>query len=38
VARAETDWVFVNVKTGQPMTLSEEVKITMPIVGKEMEP
>ena len=38
VARAETDWVFVNAKTGRPMTIPNEVKNTLPIVGKEMEP
>ena len=38
VARAETDWVFVNAKTGRPQTIPEEVKNTLPIVGKEMEP
>ena len=38
VARAETDWVFVNAKTGRPMTIPDEVKNTLPIVGKEMEP
>ena len=38
VARAETDWVFVNVKTGRPLKIPDEVKHTLPIVGKEMEP
>ena len=38
VARAETDWVFVNAKTGRPQTIPDEVKNTLPIVGKEMEP
>ncbi len=38
VARAETDWVFVNAKTGRPMTIPDEVKNTLPVVGKEMEP
>jgi len=38
VARAETDWVFVNAKTGRPMTIPDEVKNTLPIVSKEMEP
>ena len=38
VARAETDWVFVNAKTGRPMKIPDEVKNTLPIVGKEMEP
>lgn len=38
VARAETDWVFVNAKTGRPLTIPDEVKATLPVVGKEMEP
>ena len=38
VARAQTDWVFVNAKTGRPQTIPGEVKNTLPIVGKEMEP
>ena len=38
LARAETDWVFVNAKTGRPLKIPDEVKNTLPIVGKEMEP
>ena len=38
IARAETDWVFVNAKTGRPQSIPEEVKNTLPAVGKEMEP
>ena len=38
VARAETDWVFVNAKTGRPMTIPDDVKNTLPLFGKEMEP
>ena len=38
VARAETDWVFVNAKTGRPLAIPDEIKITLPLVGKEMEP
>ena len=38
VARAETDWVFVNAKTGRPQTIPDEVKNTLPIVGRELEP
>jgi acyl-CoA thioester hydrolase len=38
VARAETDWVFVNARTGRPQTIPDEVKNTLPVVGKEMEP
>jgi acyl-CoA thioester hydrolase len=38
VARAETDWVFVNAKTGRPQSIPEEVRNTLPMVSKEMEP
>jgi acyl-CoA thioester hydrolase len=38
VARAETDWVFVNVKTGKPQSIPEEVKKTLPVVSEETEP
>jgi acyl-CoA thioester hydrolase len=38
VARAETDWVFVNAKTGRPLKIPDEVKNTLPVIGREMEP
>ena len=38
IARAETDWVFVNMKTGRPQSIPSEVKETLPVVSKEMEP
>jgi acyl-CoA thioester hydrolase len=38
IARAETDWVFVNMKTGRPQSIPVEVKETLPVVTKEMEP
>ena len=38
IARAETDWVFINAKTGRPQSIPEEVRKTLPIVPKEMEP
>jgi acyl-CoA thioester hydrolase len=38
VARAETDWVFVNAKTGRPLKIPDDVKNTLPVIGKEMEP
>ena len=38
IARAETDWVFVNAKTGRPMTIPDEVKNTLPVTSKEREP
>jgi acyl-CoA thioester hydrolase len=37
-ARAETNWVFVNAKTGRPQAIAEEIKRTLPVVSKEMEP
>jgi acyl-CoA thioester hydrolase len=38
IARAETDWVFVNAKTGRPQSIPEEVRNTLPVVPKELEP
>lgn len=38
IARAETDWVFVNLKTGRPQSIPVEVKETLPVVSEEMEP
>jgi acyl-CoA thioester hydrolase len=38
IARAETDWVFVNAKTGRPQSIPPEVKNTLPPVSQEMEP
>jgi acyl-CoA thioester hydrolase len=38
IARAETDWVFVNTKTGRPQSIPEEVRNTLPVVSKEIEP
>jgi acyl-CoA thioester hydrolase len=38
IARAETDWVFVNAKTGRPQSIPEEVRNTLPVVSKELEP
>jgi len=38
IARAETDWVFVNAKTGRPRSIPEEVRQTLPVVSENMEP
>ena len=38
IARAETDWVFVNAKTGRPKSIPEEVRKSLPVVTKEREP
>jgi acyl-CoA thioester hydrolase len=38
IARAETDWVFVNVKTGRPQSIPDEVRNTLPVVSEETEP
>jgi acyl-CoA thioester hydrolase len=35
IARAETDWVFIDAKTGRPQTIPEEVKNTLPLVTQE---
>jgi acyl-CoA thioester hydrolase len=38
IARAETDWVFVNAKTGRPQSIPDEVKNTLPVVSGDAEP
>lgn len=38
IARAETLWVFVDAKTGRPLSIPEEVKNTLPVVPTELEP
>lgn len=38
IARAETDWVFINAKTGRPLSIPDTVRNTLPIVPKELEP
>jgi acyl-CoA thioester hydrolase len=38
IARAETDWVFINAKTGRPQSIPDTVRNTLPIVPKELEP
>jgi acyl-CoA thioester hydrolase len=37
-ARAETNWVFVNAKTSRPQAITVEIKNTLPVVSREMEP
>ncbi len=32
VARGETDWVYVDAKTGRPMAIPGEVKVLFPVV------
>ena len=38
LAQAETDWVFVNSKTGRPVAIPAEIKNAFQIVGKDQEP
>jgi acyl-CoA thioester hydrolase len=38
VAEAETDWVFVDAKSGRPKKIPDEIKKTLPVVSKEGEP
>ncbi len=38
VAQAETDWVFVDAKSGRPRKIPDEIKKTLPVVSKEREP
>ena len=38
LVRAETDWVFVDVKTGRPRPIPAEIKNTLPAVENPKEP
>ena len=38
LARAETDWVFINTATGRPMSIPEEVSRCYELVAPEDEP
>ena len=38
LAQAETDWVFVNAKTGRPVAIPDEIRNAFEIVSKEQEP
>jgi acyl-CoA thioester hydrolase len=38
IARGETEWVFVDAKTGRPMTIPEEVQNTFELVAEDKEP
>jgi len=38
IVEAETDWVFVNIKTGRPIRISEPVKKSFQIVSIDQEP
>jgi acyl-CoA thioester hydrolase len=38
IAQAETDFVFVDAKTGRPRTIPDEVKRTLPVVSGADEP
>ncbi len=38
LAEAETDWVFVNIKTGRPMKIFEPVKNSFQIIPVDQEP
>ena len=38
VAQAETDWVFVDAKSGRPRKIPDDIKRTLPVVSKEQQP
>ena len=38
LARAETDWVFINTTTGRPMSIPQEVSSCYELVSPEDEP
>lgn len=37
LARAETQWIFVNLKNGRPVTIPEELRSAFPVVATEAE-
>jgi acyl-CoA thioester hydrolase len=37
VAEAETDWVFIDAKTGRPQTIPDAVRRTLPVVEEERQ-
>jgi acyl-CoA thioester hydrolase len=38
LAQAETDWVFVDARTGRPLAIPPQIKSAFVIVNKEQEP
>lgn len=38
LAKGETEWVFVDMKSGRPRTIPPEVQVTFPLIGKDDEP
>jgi len=38
LAKGETNWVFVDAKTGRPITIPEEVRKTFQLVTEDQEP
>lgn len=38
LARGETEWVFVDIKSGRSRVIPDEVKNAFPVVAKEQEP
>jgi len=38
IAEGETDWVFVNAKTGRPISIPEAVSSVFELIPKEREP
>jgi acyl-CoA thioester hydrolase len=38
VAEAETDWVFIDAKTGRPQSIPDAVRRTLPVVEEERQP
>jgi acyl-CoA thioester hydrolase len=38
LARGETNWVFVNAKTGRPVTIPEGVRKTFQLIAQDQEP
>ena len=38
VAEAETEWVFVDAKTGRPQTIPDAIRNTLPVIDEELPP
>ena len=38
LARAETEWIFVDAKSGRPRRIPDEIRSAFPIAGSETEP
>ncbi|MGD8405980.1 MAG: thioesterase family protein [Lysobacterales bacterium] len=35
IARGETDWIYVDVKSGRPMSIPKDIKVLFPVVREQ---